>query len=361
MKKFYLKAGLLVLIIYIPVLSINYLVDPAQLFQYEFMKNAVNALNSGNIIQISGDMDEGQFQKAMINSMKNTPETVVIGSSHIMYVPWEYEDYYIAGLSGAYLGDYYAILGLFESNNMLPQRIVIGVDPWAFMTSYNAGRHSSISSYSDYEHELIITGERIVIKNDNSRLKKVKEIFNFSYFQSSFVNLRKKGIKYYISGRSNNITVAEDEQISDVQKILPNARRIMPKAGFLSIEENNNAAESAISSKGLYQLGSELSSVNGKNFNDFKMLLIYLQDKCVDVELYLPSWYPVIYDYFSESENYAGVIELEAMIRDLGKELNITVHGSYNPHYGKVTVEDFADWLHLKPKKMLENYKVIVE
>ncbi len=39
----------------------------------------------------------------------------------------------------------------------------------------------------------------------------------------------------------------------------------------------------------------------------------------------------------------------------------ITVHGSFNPYVCGITEEDYADWLHLKTEKMLENYLFVME
>lgn len=108
----------------------------------------VTTLNAGHVIESPGNINEGLFLEAMIKSLRHTPETIIIGSSHIMYEPWQFQDFYVAGLSGAYLGDYYAIIGLLEETDRLPSHIIIGVDPWAFMTSASNGRHTSIAQYA---------------------------------------------------------------------------------------------------------------------------------------------------------------------------------------------------------------------
>ena len=64
------------------LMKIFYVVDPARLYRDRLITNAVETLNNGNIIQSPGDMDEGLFQKEMINSMSDAPRTVIIGSSH---------------------------------------------------------------------------------------------------------------------------------------------------------------------------------------------------------------------------------------------------------------------------------------
>ena len=155
MKMLLKKCVAVVILTYSVIVLCNYYVDTANIFHTDILVDIAEKLHGGQIAENPGNIDEGLFQKAMIQSMTHTPETVVVGSSHIMYEPWEFDDYYVAGLSGAYLGDYYATIGLLEEANHMPQHIVIGVDPWAFMSAANAGRHVSINDFARREIERV--------------------------------------------------------------------------------------------------------------------------------------------------------------------------------------------------------------
>lgn len=361
MRKFYLKVLLMVLIVYIPVVTLNYIIDPAGLYNSKIRENAVAALNMGNIIESPGDMDEGEFQKEMISSTSHKIDTVILGSSHVMYIPLKDDNCYFAGVSGAYLGDYYGVIGLLDYYNIKPKKIIIGVDPWAFMSSYDKGRHTAMQNYAVYEHNLLLDDTKKEEKQEKTDFEKLEELFSFAYFQSSVKNLKHKGIVYYLNGSAQEVNIVNDDKPAEKAKILPNARRIMEAKGYKTVDENNLNAQKAIDANHIYQLGNGIKEINKNNFDDFEKLLVYMIDNNIEVELYLPSWYPKIYEYFEDTGSYVGVFELETMIRELGKKYNIKVRGSYDPSLCNVKEEDFADWLHLKPEKMLDNYNVVLK
>lgn len=360
MKVFIAKSLCLVLITYLVIAGVNYRVDPAYIYHTGIVDMAAEKLSAGNIIYSPGDFDEGLFNEKMVQSLNKSPYVVIIGSSHVMYVPWEYDNYFVAGLSGAYVGDYYALIGLFEDKEMMPKKVVFGIDPWAYMTSYNNGRHSSIKKYALAEYDRINDKETKGVVSDEPDCSKFKELVSFPYFQSSIRTVRTKGISYYLHESGGTVKIADNDSVEAEAKILPNCRRIMENGIFGTVEQNMTSAEQVINVGSIYQLGSELKDVNPDNFRDFEMLVTHLLDEGVDVEFYLPSWFPMIYDFFRESPNFAGVLEVENEVRALGEHLGITVHGSYDPNLCGVNATDFADWLHLKAEKSIKNFNFVL-
>ena len=360
MKKFLLKLLLMTIIVYSVVISVNYFVDPASLYHSNVVKAIKDELLAGNIIESPGDVDEGRLQETIISSLEKLPDTVIIGSSHVMYQPWEFEDYYIAGVSGAYLGDYYALIGIMEYyHDSLPSKIIIGIDPWAFMTGIDKGRHTSIEPYAEYE-QLMINGSAStdgIIGNTKNNIEKVKEIVSFPYFQTSLRAIISGGIEHYMN--RDEIVICEDDSMGDKAKILPTGRRILSLNGINTKEENDASAQNAMNQNTIYQLGSDFTELPMNHLNDFELLIQHLLETNVEVEFYFHPWYPSVYLYFETTKQYSGVIELEKYIRENTKKYNITVHGSYNPYELHMTEEDFADWLHLKADKMLESYKIV--
>ena len=362
MKKLIIKITFLTIVVYGIIVSINYKVDPANLYNDSVVSEMVDKLRSGEIIEIPGDVDEGIFQEMMISSFEHVPDTVVIGSSHVMYIPWEFQDYYVAGLSGAFLGDYYAIVGILEKYDILPRRVIIGVDPWAFTKDITSGRHASIGMYAEYAYNCVYnqSQDKVHMTIDvKTSWDKIKEIVSFSYFQSSLKKINENSLQYYMNEQTNMVEVALDESVTDVVKILPNGRRIMKQSSFKTVEENNATSQRAIESKTVYQLEGGYSEV--ENIEYMEELVRYLLEKGITVELYLPSWYPKLWDCFENEEQYRGILLVEEKIRSIGVKYGVTVHGTYNPYDAGIEEDDFADWLHLKPEKMLENYNLIVE
>lgn len=368
MKKFIISITGFVAIMYLTIVGVNYYIDPANLFHESVIGEMVEKLSANNIIENPGDIDEGQFIERYILSLDKAPNLLILGSSRIMYLPWEEvnDDPFIGGLSGSYLGDYYGVIGVFESSVGLPENIVIGVDPWAFYTDALSGRHTSIAEYAKYEKELVDTGSSNIEPNVNSNAaRKYRELFTFSYFQSSakslYTRVRTNGFEALVDTGDKTVTIAADDSIGDVSKIVPDARRVMAKEGFFTVTENDDSVNTMIAQQAIYQLGSGFSELNTSNIQEFENLITYLQGKGVNVEFYLPSWYPSLYDHFCENPNYSGIIKLEEYLRDFSEERGIIVHGSYNPYICDIHKEDYADWLHLKAEKMLYNYLYIKE
>lgn len=361
MKKFVLKSILLIILVFGPVIAINLIVDPAHLFNTQLVDDAADALSAGKIIESPGDFDEGLLLEKVLDGLNEKPDTIIVGSSHIMYTPWAFDNYYVAGLSGAYVGDYFAVCGLLDSKDMLPKKLVFGIDPWAFDSAYDKGRHSYLSPMASYEYNVIHTNTNKTSKLNFDGLKKYKEVYSFSYFQSSVKNLKGRGFNYYFGKSAGEIRTVSDPSSNGEALIFPNGSRQMPASAFESVESINNAAISAVESGKVYQLKPNFDPSKSVNYGDFLDLLKSLMDRGIDVEIYLASWHPVLYDYFDNAKDYHGVVLLEEALREFARENGIVLHGSYNPNLCNVTAQDFSDWLHLKPEKMLENYNVILD
>ncbi len=361
MRKFIIKCGGFFLIVYTVIVSLNYRIDPANLFHASIVEKMVSLLNAGKIIESPGDLDEGLFKLEMIKSMQRTPETVVIGSSHVMYEPWPFENCFIAGLSGAYLGDYYAIVGILEEYQRLPKHIVIGADPWAFMTKAENGRHKSINEYALRLLDRVQGNNQDVgEKSRQDKFYKCRELFSFAYFQASFKKMRSDGMMETVKEDSREIVVVDNAEVERKTKIMPNGRYIFSEGGFKSIQENKNSADAAIRSQQIYQLGSGFSDLQTDNLAQFEDLVVYLKRKGITIDLYLHPWYPSVYKHFCENEKYSGVLKTEEYLRDLGKKYDVVVHGSFSSDLTGMKEEDYADWFHLKADKMLECYNVIL-
>ena len=365
MSKLLTKFAIYVLIIVFAISIVNYKVDPANIFHFDVVDEMVEALSKGEFVIADNDIDEGYFKKQMIPCINFTPKTVIIGSSHIMYIDWErlYVDTLNAGMSGAFLGEYYAVVGMLKANNIIPDRIIFGVDAWAFTRNAELLRHTTLNNYAYYARSLV-KGEDVSysdydIETNKRDINKYKELFSFTYFQSSIRNICNNGILYYFDSNdtTSRIEICEDDKADDsAEKITPSMRYIMPTSNYGTVEQNDLAADRQINPPNVYQIGTEYIQLDKNNYNEFIELIDYLLAEGIDVSFYLPSYYPSMYDLFMNDKSFQGVIEVEEVTRRIAMERGIEVHGSYNPYEAGVTKEDFADVLHMKPDVMLDNY-----
>ena len=366
------RLALMLVTVFAVMVAVNYLADPANLYHTSVIDEMASQLLKGNTIESPGDFDEGQLLEKMVSGQERLPELYVLGSSRVIYCPWENieQNFLCGGMSGSYLGDYYAAIGLmlYYNNERLPDRIIIGVDPWAFYTDALSGRHDSIVSYAQYAKDIIEAGESRIEPSmrEGGRLKKAKELFSVAYFQASISKVIDTVPNYLVKESSRGEELAfvnnvNNNTIGEKMKILPNLTRIMKKGQFATVERNDAEVREMIASGSIYQMGLKYNGYNVDNLREFENLLHYLKGNNVQVDLYLPSWYPTLYDYFCENPDFIGVMELEEYLRKIGSENNIIVHGSFNPYICGLTKEDYADWLHLRAQKMMENYNTIID
>lgn len=362
MKKFIIKFILITLTIFVPIISCNYFVDPANRFHDDVVNIVVEYLNDGYIVEVPANLDEGLLKEKQISSMNHAPDTVIIGSSHIMYIPFEYENVYNAGMSGSYLGDYYAIVGLLKYYDKMPKRVVIGVDPWAFLRDAADGRQTSVNKFAAYlinglSNEAIFNNKNIdgSIMYLKIMYLKLQELYSLEYFRDSKKSLEENGTRK----GAEAVNVSADSNIGEKQKILPGGRYVPSEKGFHKQSDIEEEVNAQLKNGVIYQVGKGFAEIPVERLEAFERLIEFLLDSGVEVQLYLPAWHPKVYEYFVIHEEFSGVEKVEEEVRKLGEKNNISVHGGYNPNFNNFTTEDFMDWLHLKPNKMYADYQSI--
>ena len=82
----------------------------------------------------------------------------------------------------------------------------------------------------------------------------------------------------------------------------------------------------------------------------FEKFIVYLKDKGIKVVFYLPPYHSGMYAKIKSHDNYSGIFDTEAYIRDVAEKYGITVCGSYDPVIAGVSNEDFYDSIHARPE-----------
>ena len=350
--------------LYIPVVGMNIVADSANLFRGKMVREMGALLDGGNIVKSPGDFDEGELQKIMISSEAYDHDTVVIGSSSVLYVPWE-DGTYVAGLSGSYLKDMIAVIGILESENKLPSKIIIGMDPWNLKEDSGEGRHTSIAKYADYELSVMKgepaeVSERYLKSSDIGNLiEKGGELFSFSYFQSSLKLIMKTGINGIPSLVKKEVVTLSEEEALSVPAIYPDLRR--SEVNFETEYEMDNEAYYYVAEHSIMYLGDRYDEMSPDNVELFDLMLKGLKDKGIEVEIYVSAMYPVLYEFIEESGDYEGVPATEEKIRELASKYGFKVCGSFDPEALGFTKEDFSDVFHLTPESGLKNYYIVLE
>jgi peptidoglycan/LPS O-acetylase OafA/YrhL len=288
----------------------------------------------------STKMDDRQFIKNRIIYETIDPKILVIGSSRIMKISNENFNEQILNLSvsGASIEDQITIIEMaIEKFN--PDQILLGADPWLFNKNNNQTRWKSIQK--EYQ---------FAIRNINSMNKKEKILpstdveknyFFYEHFLDkfyNFLNIRKLEIEL---GENSNDNLTKDIILKDGSRVYRKQEvktKIKPTVVDYSMEK--------------YVFSNDY-------YNIYKTFIEYLQKTHnKEVILVLSPYYSPSYELTIKEKPF--YLELEKKFKELSKETNIQIIGSYNPLLTTCSADEFFDSIHPKPscmKKITEQIK----
>lgn len=350
MKTFLLKLALIVLPVAALVGSVNYFVDPANIFSGgTFEKEMADIVVRGeNAMANFTDYDERLFQKYCIEQRPLQDEIVIVGSSRVMQIgngAFPSRKVINNGVSRAVLEDYIGILGLYKKHGAYPRRLVIGIDPWVF-----SGNHGQIR-WMTFKEEVerynrnagLATRGGLGAWPGLAALGRYEEILSPAYFQQSAklaLKKLKKGKsrteKRVIATRAledpeNNVRLA-DGSYSYSLKYKGKTRDEIARDVVSSAAQPLNACE----------------EVDRNLQRRFEQLVKTLVADGSEVVIFLSPYHPQLYGLLTANPRYRAVQEIETMLRQFGAEQRIPVVGSYDPQRLGFTENDFYDGLHPK-------------
>lgn len=193
MKYFLKKLSKFVPILVI-VAMVNLTVDPANIYKEKYEEKAAKLLLSGKNVAGMTNYDERILQEELIKGEHGCPDTIIIGSSRVMTLSNEtigIENYRNHGVSGAGIFDYMGILGVYESCNKMPKKVIIGIDPWVLNENNGDTRYQSFMQYVNICQELIQGKNKTIKMIKKISLEKEMQLLSIPYFQSSIHELVK--------------------------------------------------------------------------------------------------------------------------------------------------------------------------
>ncbi|MCF6365162.1 MAG: hypothetical protein L3J35_03075 [Bacteroidales bacterium] len=332
MKKFIIKTSISSLIILVILTSVNYWGDGAMLFHGNYEKKIASILSEGmNATNIS-NYDDRILQKEIINNIHYKPDIVIIGSSRTMLLNSKLFPNKVVinnSVTGASIEDIIAIYQMYKTQEVLPDRIIIGIDPWLLNANNGQKRWLSLKkefySFTGYKDNQLI---------DN----RLSQLFSFSYFQASFRNLPN-----IIRGKS--APVATNNELNDTNTKLTDGSLVYGKdyreASSVEIE---NKVKKFISGN-IYSI-ENFNNISGEIWSNFNLLCKDILKNNIELNFFLTPYHPLVYKKVKES--YPKVTETENKIRKYAAENKITLFGSFNPSILHIKKDGFYDGMHCK-------------
>jgi hypothetical protein len=196
MKRLFLKIFLFTPIILLLVLT-NYFVDPANLFysgnksndSISYEQTIVNYLREGYNVTNIDNYDERVFQKLFIESLNNSPEIIVLGSSRSQLI----ESSFFANkrlinnsVTGATIEDLLSIYNIYENKSYKPQKLIIELSPWMLNENNGQTRWELIGDEYNAMINKLALQDNIAMNKKNVHINpKYYELVSFKYFQVS--------------------------------------------------------------------------------------------------------------------------------------------------------------------------------
>ena len=337
MQKFINKIIIISLPVLIVLITVNYFGDAARIFDSDYEKEMAETLMKGSFVTNISNYDERVFQKELINRMNNAPEILVLGSSRTMLINSTYfsnQTFFNNSVSGASIEDIIALFQTYKERNILPNKIIIGIDPWLLNENNGQSRWKSLEYfYNKYNKK---TGS-ILVTNSSY---KYSELFSLSYFQASI-----KAIPKLFSGTSRPIATQEKYNETNTK---------LSDGSLVYSADYRNATQNQINSKiDSYINGNIYSIENFKSISDdiwseFQEFISTLKKENISVELFLCPYAPKVYE--KVSINYPNVVNSENLIVRFAKANGIKVYGSFDPYSLGFDETYFYDGMHCKEK-----------
>ncbi|MFN2340043.1 MAG: hypothetical protein ABR547_02065 [Halanaerobium sp.] len=344
MKKFIKRGAIFLIPLVLFIVLTNYFIDPANLFSNKFEKELADILvNDKNAAGVY-NYDERIFQKEYIEKIDEKNEVAVLGSSRSLQIREEMiaaAGFFNHGVSGAVLEDYIAITEIYRENDKLPEKIILGINPWIFNRYNVEERWRSIEEdyYSFFDQDY---------KKDEYLLEQkfgrnYGQLFSATYFQASFENLI-KGQAFKDIQATDSESLAEPVKLADGSLVYQRPRK------NISAEDAEIEAQNYIRN-GVYSL-ENYSEMDDDYLQHFEQLIEFYLEEEIDLVFYLAPYHPLVFDYLDQNERYHIIYEVEEYIREFAEKNDIKVVGNYSPYELNLDKGDFHDGMHPKEAVM---------
>ena len=326
------------------MVSVNYIGDASNLFTTGFEKKIASILfNNQHATNIS-NYDDRLLQKAIIANLEKRPEVLIIGSSRTMLIN---SSFFKQGrvvnnsVTGATIQDLIALYQMYANENILPQKIILGIDPWTF--NANNGQMRWKSNEAAYQSFY----QAAAVKEGSLNLDKYQQLISLSYFQASLEKLPSSEATSSGPLATNAIYNEGNTKLFDGALTYKKAYREASPSEIVA-KAKNYASRSLYSIENFTRLDPDLKK-------EFEALIEAITKNKIELTLFLTPYHPIVYEQVKIRS--PRVLEAEEYIRSYSEAKGLKYYGSFDPDKAGADASDFYDGMHLNEKgvrKMLQ-------
>ena len=369
MKK-WCKAVLFILPLLFMVAAVNWYVDSYAYLRITYDQIGEQmAVNSMNVLGLEeSDFNDRNLLVACMKKQTNPKEVIVAGSSRVMnfdHTMFGTDSFYNTGLSESTIYDLLAVAAILEQNGQMPDKMIIGVDAFLFNASHNNDRWMDLEDYVVYmENQLVDAGymadvDEVASMSDSMAMSGHEQFpqkntgrdngkwLSLDYFRYNITLLpeRKRfAVDYTMDWEAEQYLKHYDGSIS--------YGRSLRGADTGEVEE---LTRQSIDEHVVYRM-TDFKEIDEQSMALFSALIDYLQDRGVEVMLYLPPYSPMMYNYIESEEQYHITFQVEQRIKELASDKQAALYGSYDPAGCGLEMTDLYDIYHVKTEKMQDTF-----
>lgn len=336
---------------FLPILAlmalVNWHIDPGRLFSHamdDTEQRIANILHSGKNVELFNDnFDERLLQRIHVEQLTDEPQVLILGSSRGMQInssQFPGENFFNACVTGAVLQDYVAIYQLYYEKGLIPERLILEINPWSFNRDTRQFRwRTLIEEYRRGMKRLDLYRDHWKPVPGHFGLRKNLELLSPKYFQSAIHLILLHRIDTGVINATTEIQAWNPIRFAD------GSREYEAKRRNRTPDEVRTIAIQYVENAHLRPIG-RFRSIDDEYSRLLECFVDDLRMQGVEVVLYLPPYHPASYKMLMANPRYKIIGEVEDYIRRVADERGIEVSGSYDPELCDLDEIDFVDGLH---------------
>jgi len=351
-RKFLIKVTLFSPIVLIMIV-VNYLVGygPARFNYSAHLENIsrimVSGKNIGNSFVLK--LDQRILNRCLINGFSGKKQVVVLGSSRtreVNYTDFSGYSFFNNSMDSASLEDDITTYWMYRKRNILPNVIIIGLDPWLLNKNIDADEYKILGEeYSE--------AAEYIFKDVKKRRVRIPGFYIINYLQA-VLSPTSFQVSYYKARLSKSELMVTEEFETNDWLIRSDGSQNWPKS-----LKKRSAAEVEINvKKDMSFFEKPLKKYYFLEKQRFEEFVGVIQDDKVKVIFYLMPFHPTTYNLLLKSEKFRIVADAEVYFREYSLKYGIELYGSYDPKVNGIAENDFYDCVHAKWDSIKQHYRV---
>jgi hypothetical protein len=359
-KSFVNQSFLFISIIFIIIASINFIVDPGNIYLNKSLAEKQVHLLSNTLFKSKyGIISNGWNERLVKISLANRSgkfDCIVIGSSRVLQISSirntgnidkQCENLLNLGVSGGSLEDIAIFTNIILSSPNLPNKVFIGIDPWTIKFNMD-NRYIAYQKHLDELNKLLQDRNGSSISSSHI----LSNLFNGEYLYYSIRNIIK-----FISqnNKINNLFAKEIVAVANsfnfelgykdkISVILQDGSHVYSKDW---IQSQRNTIYTVPYGGGGYKISDKI--YNKKALEYFTKIIDLYKLNDISMHFILTPYHPNVFKN-GKTKPVKHMNAIEGVVKKLASSKNIKLYGSFFPNKLSCKEDEFFDFMHTTNK-----------